>query len=77
MKSETEIREMLDHARKERDSYPSGDGEFVWQDGFMSALMTVLDDATAKAESRTDDYDESPERRAEHADHIRDLKEDR
>ena len=44
MKTESEIRAMLARAKKERDSYPGGDGEFVWQDGFMSALMTVLDE---------------------------------
>ena len=77
MKTESEIRAMLDRAKRERDSYPSGDGEFVWQDGFMSALMTVLDEPKQTSSSPPADHAESPERRAGHAEHIRDDREDR
>lgn len=54
MKSETEIREMLGKATKERDSYLSGDGEHVWQDGFMSALMMVLENTNQMEASQSE-----------------------
>lgn len=44
MKTEKEIREMLEYAIGEIQYFPSGSGEQVWQDGFIGALRTVLEE---------------------------------